>query len=224
MNQMRVFVKSFGCSTNLADGEVLAGCLAEAGHQLAKSPSEADIIIYNTCAVKGPTENRMIEILKRTPLEKKLIVAGCLPLINFERLINETRFDAVVGPAAGSSIVDIVARVSKGERIRAIENSLESLPALNLPRVRVNHVIGIVPINYGCLGSCAYCCVTFARGKLRSHSPEEIVERGKEDLASGISEFWLTSQDTACYGREKRTNLAELLYAFCEIEEEFKWR
>ncbi len=221
---MRVFVKSFGCSTNLADGEVLAGCLAEAGHQLTKSPSEAEIIIYNTCAVKGPTENRMIETLKRAPPKKKLIVTGCLPLINFERLTNETHFDAVVGPAAGSSIVDIVARVSKGEKLRVIENSLESLPALNLPRVRVNRVISIVPINYGCLGSCAYCCVTFARGKLRSYSPEEIVERVKKDLTSGVREFWLTSQDTACYGRDKHTNLAELLHAVCGIEGEFKMR
>ncbi len=221
---MRVFVKSFGCSTNLADGEVLAGCLAEAGHQLTKSPSEAEIIIYNTCAVKGPTENRMIEILRRAPPEKKLVVAGCLPLINFERLTGEVGFDGVVGPAAGSSIVDIVARVSKGEKIREIENSLESLPALNLPRVRVNRVISIVPINYGCLGSCAYCCVTFARGRLRSYGPEEIVERVKKDLTLGIREFWLTSQDTACYGRDRQTNLAELLDAVCGIKGEFKVR
>src|SRR4030042_6244241 len=138
--------------------------------------------------------------------------------------INETRFDAVVGPAAGSSIVDIVARVSKGEKIRVIENSLESLPALDLPRIRVNRGISIVPITYGCLGSCAYCCVTFARGKLRSYSPEEIVERVKKDLKSGIREFWLTSQDTACYGRDRQTNLAELLDAVCGIEGEFNVR
>ncbi|MEM3668497.1 MAG: MiaB/RimO family radical SAM methylthiotransferase, partial [Candidatus Bathyarchaeia archaeon] len=95
---MRVFVKSFGCSTNLADGEVLAGCLAEAGYELVNDLTEAEIVVYNTCAVKGPTENRMIEMLKRVPKSKKLIVAGCLPLINFERLCREVRFDGVVGP------------------------------------------------------------------------------------------------------------------------------
>jgi hypothetical protein len=57
---MRVFVKSFGCAANLADGEVLAGCLAKAKCELADSASEADVLIYNTCAVKGPTENRVI--------------------------------------------------------------------------------------------------------------------------------------------------------------------
>jgi len=87
MKVMKVFVKSFGCSTNLADGEVLAGCLASAGYQIVNSPSAADVLIYNTCAVKEPTENRMIEILKRASANKKLIVAGCLPLINFGRLV-----------------------------------------------------------------------------------------------------------------------------------------
>src|SRR3989304_1521639 len=102
---MRVFIKSFGCSSNLADGEVLAGCLAEAGYKLVGSTSAAGIVICNTCAVKGPTEDRMINILRRVPADKKLVVAGCLPLINFERLCNEVRFDGVVGPANGGKIV-----------------------------------------------------------------------------------------------------------------------
>src|SRR4030042_3280682 len=102
---MRVFVKSFGCSTNLADGEALAGCLAKAGFELAHSASAADVVIYNTCAVKGPTENRIIEIVKRAPHGKKVIVAGCLPLISFERLRRETHFDGAVGPAAADEIV-----------------------------------------------------------------------------------------------------------------------
>jgi len=82
---MKVSVKSFGCSANLADGQVLAGCLEQAGYKIVDSVQIADLIIYNTCAVKGPTENRMIEILKVVPRGKKVIVAGCLPLINLER-------------------------------------------------------------------------------------------------------------------------------------------
>jgi len=221
---MQVFVKSFGCSTNLADGEVLAGCLAEAGYKLVDSVPAADVIVYNTCAVKGPTENRMIEILKRVPANKKLIVAGCLPLINFERLCREVRFNGVVGPAAGDGIVGVVKRVLNGERVVALDRTLNAKPSLNLPRLRVNPVIGIIPINYGCLGSCAYCCVVFARGRLRSYDVQEVVERVKKDLATGIREFWVTSQDTACYGRDIGTNLAELLYAICDVEGDFRIR
>lgn len=221
---MRVFVKSFGCSTNLADGEVLAGCLAEAGYELADSVETSDLVVCNTCAVKGPTENRMIEILKRVQSSRKLIVAGCLPLINFERLCKEVRFDGMTGPAVGDRIVGIAQRVSNGERVVTLEGAVNAKPSLSLHRVRLNPAISIIPINYGCVGSCAYCCVVFARGHLRSYGVQEIVERVKKDLTSGVREFWFTSQDTGCYGRDMSTSISELLRTVCDVEGDFKIR
>jgi threonylcarbamoyladenosine tRNA methylthiotransferase CDKAL1 len=221
---MRVFVKSFGCSANLADGEVLAGCLAEAGHKLVDTVEAADIVVYNTCAVKGPTENRMMEVLKRVPADKKLIVAGCLPLINFERLCKEAHFDAVLGPAAGEKIVDVVMHVLNGDKVVALQDAANAKPKLNLPRLRLNPVVGIIPVNYGCLGSCTYCCVVFARGRVRSYAIPEILRRVERDKAMGIREFWITSQDTACYGKDIGINLAKLLKALCEVEGELRIR
>jgi len=97
----------------------------------------------------------------------------------------------------------------------------DSKPGLGLPKIPVNSVVGIIPINYGCLGACSYCCVLLARGRLRSYQTNEIVERVKRDLASGAKEIWLTSQDTACYGKEIATNLTDLLRRICEIEGKF---
>ncbi|MGC8998922.1 MAG: tRNA (N(6)-L-threonylcarbamoyladenosine(37)-C(2))-methylthiotransferase [Candidatus Bathyarchaeia archaeon] len=224
MEAARIFLRSFGCSTNLADGEVMAGCLAEAGFKLVDSVAEADIVIYNTCAVKGPTENRMIDILKKVPKGKRLLVVGCLPLINLDRLCREVRFDGVAGPALGGKIIDIVNGVLGGKKVVALEGANKAKPDLSLPRVRLNPFVGIIPISYGCLGSCAYCCVVYARGRLRSYSINEIVERVKADLVDGVREFWLTSQDTACYGRDIGTNLAELIEAVCAMESDFKVR
>jgi threonylcarbamoyladenosine tRNA methylthiotransferase CDKAL1 len=221
---MRVMVKTFGCSTNVADGEVLAGCLSQAGFELTESIQQADMIVYNTCGVKGPTENRMIELLKRTPPEKKIIVAGCLPLTSFYRLRKAVRFDGVVGPAAGLRVVDVVRRVLAGEKVMALENAVFAKPLLGLPHLRTNSLVSLVPVSYGCLGSCAYCCVVFARGRLRSYSTREIVEKVECDLASGVREFWLTSQDTACYGKDLNTNLPALLKAVCAVPGEFRVR
>jgi len=224
MNPLRVLVKSFGCSANQADGEVLAGCLREAGFLLAENPQSADIVIYNSCAVKGPTEDRMISVVKRTPREKKVIVAGCLPMINPDRLSRETRFDGLVGPASGNSIVEVVKRVCTNEKVIALENALTTKPGLCLPRERSNPVVSVVPVNYGCLGSCSYCCVLFARGRLRSHSISEVIDRFRADLATGTREFWVTSQDVACYGRDLKTNLADLLKAVCRLPGDFRVR
>jgi len=82
----RIYLRSFGCPTNLADGEFMVGCLSKVGYEIVEEVERADVVVYNTCAVKTPTENRMMNILRRVPRSKKLIVAGCLPLINFERL------------------------------------------------------------------------------------------------------------------------------------------
>jgi threonylcarbamoyladenosine tRNA methylthiotransferase CDKAL1 len=215
----RVYVKSFGCSANLADGEVIAGCLSEAGFEVVDEPQDAEILVYNTCAVKSPTENRVMDLLRKVPGDKRLVVTGCLPLINFERLQNEVEFDGVAGPAPGKKVVEVLRRVAAGEKVVSLEDV--SKPSLCLPRVPLNPVVSIVPINYGCLGNCAYCCVHFARGKLRSYSIDEVIERLKCDLASGAKEIWLTSQDTACYGRDVGASLADLLRRVCAVEGDF---
>jgi tRNA A37 methylthiotransferase MiaB len=76
MNSKLIHIESYGCSTNLADGETLAGCLTQAGFTLTAAAQQADVIVYNCCSVKGPTENRMIDLVKNAPAGKKVIVAG----------------------------------------------------------------------------------------------------------------------------------------------------
>jgi threonylcarbamoyladenosine tRNA methylthiotransferase CDKAL1 len=219
----KVFIKNFGCSSNVADGEVLAGCLSKAEFHLTTTESEADLLIYNTCAVKGPTENRIINEIKHAPKDKKIIIAGCLPKISFERLLREVHFDGAVGPSVGGEIEDVVKRVLAGERIVDLCNE-EKKPLLSLPRQTSNPVVSIVPINYGCLGNCAYCCVIQARGHLRSYSIQEVTERVQKDYTSGSKEFWVTSQDTASYGRDIGTDLAELLFALGCLGGDFRVR
>jgi MiaB-like tRNA modifying enzyme len=136
----------------------------------------------------------------------------------------EVQFDAAVGPAAGGAIVEVVERVLTGEKAIDLKGAMRSRPGLDLPRVQLSPVISIIPINYGCLGSCAYCCVVFARGHLRSYTIHEIVDRVRKDLSNGLREFWITSQDAACYGKDQDTDLAELLEALDAIGRDFKVR
>lgn len=218
----RVFVKSFGCSTNMADGEFITGCLSTEGYEIADRIEDADVLVYNTCAVKTPTENRMIDLLKKTPKTKKVIVTGCLPIINFDRLKREVRFDGILGPAPGLKIVEVMQRVARNERVMLLNAGAK--PGLDLPRCFENSIVSIVPVAYGCLGACTYCCVVSARGRLRSYSIDEIVDRVKNDVASGAKEVWLTSQDMACYGRDIGVTLTDLLERTCNIEGTFRVR
>jgi threonylcarbamoyladenosine tRNA methylthiotransferase CDKAL1 len=221
----KVFVKSFGCSCNLADGEFIAGCLIRAGFDIAKTAQEAEVLIYNTCAVKTPTENRVIELLKRASLieGKRLVVTGCLPKINYDRLKSEVAFDAALGPNCADSIVDVLAGIKENEHVVCLETGghKKRKASLNLPRLAANPVISVVPVGQGCLGSCSYCCVVFARGRLQSYTIEDILRRVKQDLAAGAREIWLTGQDTACYGRDIGFNLVDLLSEICKVQGQF---
>jgi len=210
-NKIQVFIRSFGCASNIADGEVLASCLGRSGFNLVQTLKDANIVIFNTCAVKGPTEDRMIELLRKVPKDKFLIVAGCLPLINWQRLQSEVRFNGVVGPAAGERIVEVVNRVLNGEHVVCLDEANNAMPQLKAPLFRVNPVVSIVPVCYGCLGICTYCCVRFARRQLRSYTPQKIVNRIHEDLRQGVREVWLTGQDLSVYGFDLSFNLADLL-------------
>jgi threonylcarbamoyladenosine tRNA methylthiotransferase CDKAL1 len=162
-------------------------------------------------------------LLKTVPKGTKLVVTGCLPLVNPARLKSEVEFDGVAGPACAEIIVDIVQGVSAGKHVEAVQNTA-ALPRLDSPRKRVNPNISIIPICYGCLGACTYCCVRLARGQQRSYDIEEIVERVKEDLAEGVGEFWFTSQDMASYGQDLGCTLSELLEHVCRIEGDFLLR
>ncbi len=219
----KIHIRNYGCSSNIADGETLAGCLQQAGYTITASEVEADLVIYNSCAVKGPTENRIINDIKKVANGKRVIIAGCLPKISFERLSREVCFDAAVGPATGEYMVEVVKHVFAGEKIVDLA-SLKHFPPLTLPKVRKNSTVSIIPINFGCLGSCAYCCVVQARGKLRSYGVAEIIGRIKADYKDGAREFWLTSQDTAAYGRDIKTNLADLLCAVGDLKGDFRVR
>jgi len=198
------------------------GCLSTAGYEIADRIDDADVVLYNTCAVKTPTENRMIDILKKAPNTKRVIVTGCLPLINFDRLKREVKFSGILGPAPGLKTIEVLKRVARDERV--ILHTGDVKPGLDLPRCSENSIVSIIPVAYGCLGACSYCCVVLARGRLRSYSIDEIGDRVQSDVASGAKEVWLTSQDMACYGRDRGETLAALLEKVCSIKEKFAVR
>jgi MiaB-like tRNA modifying enzyme len=198
----------------------MRGCLVKAGFNLVGNAEDADVLVFNTCGVKSPTENRIIEELREAAeLEKRLIVAGCLPQINLKRLRSQVKFDGVLSPSSAGRIVEAVQSVLRGEKIQWLKCGGETKPLLSLPRQTSNPVVSIVPVAQGCLGSCSYCCVVFARGHLRSYNVDDVVERVRSDLQSGAKEVWLTGQDMACYGRDIDTNLPDLLKAVCSIKE-----
>merc|ERR1719160_755159 len=98
----------------------------------------------------------------------------------------------------------------RGHVIRLLSKR-RALPTLDLPKVRRNSSVEIIPISAGCLGNCSYCKTKHARGALNSYSEDAIVGRALRAASEGVSEVWLTSEDTGAYGLDIGTNIASLL-------------
>lgn len=218
----KVYFESYGCASNRCDVEVMLGCVVRAGYSVTEDLDEADVVVINTCAVKTPTESRMlnrIRVLKGAG--KPIVVAGCLPKINLSGIRKVTGGEFVVlDPQSIDRIVEAVevALTSRGECIIFSER-----PPVkpSLPKVRLNPIVEVVQIAEGCVGSCTYCCTRFARGRIHSYPIAEIVDRVSSSVRDGVKEVWLTGQDVGAYGIDLGVDVTDLLEAICELDGEF---
>jgi len=220
-----VYAENYGCAANKFDIEIMLGQLKTEGYKLSNDPAKTDIVLINTCGVKKPTEDRMIQRIRRlSKLNKPLIICGCLPRINPEAIRKAApNFAAMLDPRSIDHIVDAVKSAQNGEKNKIFFSDIPP-PKLKQPMLRLSKVIEIIAISEGCLGDCAYCCVRFARGKLYSFPQDEIVKKVKSAVSQGIREIWLTSQDSGAYGMDINTNLAELLNECSKIPGKFMIR
>ncbi|MCX6799141.1 MAG: tRNA (N(6)-L-threonylcarbamoyladenosine(37)-C(2))-methylthiotransferase [Candidatus Diapherotrites archaeon] len=211
---MRVFVEGYGCSLNKADTEQIRGFLAANGIRISKTPEKSDAIIINTCAVKKPTETRMLNRIRKLHAlaQKKgiaLVVFGCLPAINSAAIAQVSR-----------EIVQIPPSLEKLAEFLGLPRE-EFSPCL--PQQKENRFVSIIPIARGCLGRCAFCCVRQARGDLKSYSIKEIDARFKQAIKE-TPEVWLTGQDCGCYGADIGASIVELLRELLSNKGDFRVR
>ncbi len=218
-----IFVKTFGCSANFAEGEIIKGLLNDANHQITQNINDSSAIILNICTVKG--NNTALTEIKKTKQnhpEKKLIIAGCIPL-NLVPEVRKIAYDAsFVNTHNINQIVTVVEEALSDNPIEILTKT--NLERINLPRIRHNPVIGIIPISNGCDSACTFCSVKFIKGNTKSYSPQSIINEIKQSVNEGCKEIWLTSQDTGCYGHDIGTNLIELLKKIIDLEGDFKIR
>ena len=215
----RIFIDVYGCSANMADWEMAAGLLREAGHSIVPDPEGADASVVLTCTVKTPTETKVVKRIRElSEGGGVLVVAGCMPKAQ-GGLVAEVAPDAsMVGPDDLLSIVDVVESALVGLRVEAVDGG--PLDKSCLPRVRRNPVIHIAPIASGCLGDCSYCIVKHARGRLNSFPSETIVEDARRAIEGGCREIWVTAEDTASY-RDGDIRLPGLLDSITGLEGRF---
>ncbi len=220
MTKATIAIETYGCTMNQADSDTLEAILTGLGYRvLGRGGTDgADVLILNTCTVKGPTENRILARIKKLEsLGKKLVVAGCMAA-NAERLRRLTD-SPIVWPGALHRIGDAVedALCGQATEYRGIS------PKDGLPFILTKPIMRLA-IAEGCTGMCAYCQTKLARPGLRSMGPQAVLSRVKEGVRQGAKEVQITAMDTGAYGLDIQTDLPSLLRCVNGMENDFMVR
>ncbi len=211
---MKFYIETYGCTANFGNSQDMAEALQKLGH-IPSPLDEADIVIVNTCIVTEKTERKILQRLQLLQGER-LVVAGCLPAALPEsiRHIACERLGLLSGSAA-ARVSDLFG--NSFSRTYATGKSIALSP-------EIEDLCGIVNIAEGCNGVCSYCIVRMARGRLVSRKSDDVVCDVEKLAARGLVEIQVSAQDTAAYGSDQRTNLAELLERLVQVPGDFKLR
>jgi tRNA-2-methylthio-N6-dimethylallyladenosine synthase len=202
---MKFFIRTFGCQMNENDSEHIAGMMIRAGGAPAAGPSEADVVIVNTCAVREKSEEKLYSYLGRlSALKKKngrlvIGVAGCVAQIRRKELLEKRPLvDFVVGPDNYLEIAAIAERAASEPCVRTgwgrQWREFKAGDAL-----RESAVSAYVPIMEGCDNFCAYCIVPFSRGREKFRPFASILGEVRDLAAAGAREIQLLGQNVNVY-------------------------
>ncbi|BEU87993.1 30S ribosomal protein S12 methylthiotransferase RimO [Selenomonas sp. TAMA-11512] len=200
---------SLGCAKNLVDTEVMLGILKENEVEITADPSEADIIIVNTCGfIQSAKEESITTILnmaeyKETGCCRSLIIAGCLGQRYGEELLQDIpEANAILGTGTWDRIMEAVEETLKGNRVLITDEKCLLYNA-KTPRIQTTpSYSAYVKIAEGCDHSCAFCAIPLIRGPYKSRAIEDIKDEVANLAAHGVREFNLIAQDTTYYGKD----------------------
>lgn len=234
---MKIGVVSLGCPKNLVDSETMLGLIHEEKYEITNDPSEAEIIIVNTCGfIESAKEESINTILQMAEYKKYgsckyIIVTGCLSQRYAEELFNELpEADAIAGVEVYDEIGSIIKRVMNGERFIMLERSKPDVIYTSketfLPRILTTPLYtAYLKIAEGCDNCCSYCAIPKIRGPYRSKPMEQVLKEAKALADNGVKELIVVAQDTTRYGEDLpggKLLLADLLKELNKIES-LKW-
>jgi tRNA-2-methylthio-N6-dimethylallyladenosine synthase len=226
-------VRTYGCQMNVHDSERLAGLLEAAGYQRAADDADADVVVFNTCAVRENADNKLYGNLshlaprKRGNPDMQIAVGGCLAQKDRDAVLRKAPWvDVVFGTHNIGSLPTLLER-ARHNKVAQVEiaEALQQFPSA-LPRARESAYAAWVSISVGCNNSCTFCIVPSLRGKEVDRSPADILAEVRSLVDDGVLEVTLLGQNVNAYGvsfadpalTRNRGAFAELLRACGSID------
>ncbi len=204
-------LKTYGCQQNFADSEKICGILHECGFSFTDDETIADLIVFNTCAIRKHAEDRFIgnigNVKKLKEKNKNLVtvVCGCITQQEeFAEYIRKTF--PFVSLILGTNYIKVFPELLYKSLINETSfcfNELGDLSEIqeDVPAKRDNNIRASVPIMYGCNNFCSYCIVPYVRGRERSRRSENILYEVENLVKKGYKEILLLGQNVNSYGK-----------------------
>ncbi|HZG90591.1 MAG TPA: tRNA (N6-isopentenyl adenosine(37)-C2)-methylthiotransferase MiaB, partial [Pseudonocardia sp.] len=221
-------IRTYGCQMNVHDSERMAGLLEAAGYAKAdpERSDEADVVVFNTCAVRENADNRLYGNLGHLRPAKtarpgmQIAVGGCLAQKDRAEIVRRAPWvDVVFGTHNVHALPVLLERARHNETAQVeIAEALEVFPS-TLPARRESAYAGWVSISVGCNNTCTFCIVPSLRGTERDRRPGDVLAEVAALAADGVLEVTLLGQNVNSYGVEfgDRGAFAKLLRACGEV-------
>lgn len=228
-------VITYGCQQNVADSEKIKGMLELMGYGFTEDRLEAQLIIFNTCAVREHAEDRVfgnvgsLKSYKREHPDTIIALCGCMMQQKHiaEKIKMSYPFvDLVFGTHVIHQLPELLYRAMTGRK-RVFEiPDMDGAIAEGIPVKRDNDAKAWLPIMYGCNNFCTYCIVPYVRGRERSREKSDIVNEFRELVDQGYKEITLLGQNVNSYGKDLIPNVSfsQLLRELNDIEGDFRIR
>jgi len=202
-------VRTFGCQMNVHDSERLSGLLEDAGYVRADGGEQADVVVFNTCAVRENADNKLygnlghLAPVKAARPGMQIAVGGCLAQKDRDVIVRKAPWvDVVFGTHNIGSLPVLLERARHNEAAQVeILESLEVFPS-TLPTRRESAYAAWVSISVGCNNTCTFCIVPSLRGKEKDRRPGDVLAEVEALVAEGAIEVTLLGQNVNTYGVE----------------------
>lgn len=232
--QPKAFVHTYGCQGNVADSEHIKGMLVEMGYELCETVEEADLILYNTCAIREHAEDRVFgnvgAIKKLKKSNPRLVIALCGCMMQQQHVADKIKesypfVNLVFGTHVTHKLPELLYKVfTLKKRVFCIDES-DGIIAEGLPSSRDSGDNAWLPIMYGCNNFCSYCIVPHVRGRERSRRPEDILNEARDLVSQGYKKITLLGQNVNSYGKgcDFGIEFPELIREIDSIEGDFQF-
>ena len=200
-------VRTYGCQMNVHDSERLAGLLEAAGYRRAEDGTDADVVVFNTCAVRENADNKLYGNLshlaprKQSDPRMQIAVGGCLAQKDREAVLRKAPWvDVVFGTHNIGSLPALLER-ARHNRVAQVEiaEALQEFPSA-LPASRESAYAAWVSISVGCNNTCTFCIVPALRGKEVDRRPGDVLAEVETLVQQGVLEITLLGQNVNAYG------------------------